>query len=306
MFATYQEEQPICTRILEKTVNQKKYSHAYLFETNGYNKSFDLVLTFVKTIFCSDNYSNKDEIINKIDKNIFSELYIINPDGYFIKKEQVDKLEQQFKNKPIESNYRVYIINQADRFNASSANTILKFLEEPEKNIIAILITENTEKVLETIKSRCQIVKLFPTNIKASKEENILNDILNENKEEKTENNGEIIDIIVNFIETFEQKKIETILYTKKLWHKYIKNKDDNVMAFKIILLFYQNILNYKTLKQIKIFKNEEKSIISLSEKLRYEDIVKRIDSIMENNEKMKYNVNSNLLIDKLIIDWSE
>lgn len=42
----------------------------------------------------------------------------------------------------------------------SSANTILKFLEEPPENIIAILVARNRFRVLETVVSRCQILSL--------------------------------------------------------------------------------------------------------------------------------------------------
>ena len=41
-----------------------------------------------------------------------------------------------------------------------SANTILKFLEEPEDDIIAFLVTDNRYHVIDTILSRCQILTL--------------------------------------------------------------------------------------------------------------------------------------------------
>ena len=58
---------------------------------------------------------------------------------------------------------RIYIIKECDKMNLQTANSILKFLEEPADNIIAILMTNNISKLLETIVSRCQLIRLNNT-----------------------------------------------------------------------------------------------------------------------------------------------
>ena len=73
-------------------------------------------------------------------------------------------LQKEFKNKSLYDNKKIYVIKEAEKLNASSANTILKFLEEPEKDIIAFLITTNRYKVIDTILSRCQILSLKENN----------------------------------------------------------------------------------------------------------------------------------------------
>ena len=73
----------------------------------------------------------------------YTELKIVKPNGQFIKKEQLLELQNSVLNKPVEANKIIYIIKNAERLNSSSANSILKFLEEPEDNIIAILLTDN-------------------------------------------------------------------------------------------------------------------------------------------------------------------
>ena len=62
----------------------------------------------------------------------------------------------------------LFIIYNAEKLNTSSANTILKFLEEPEENIIAVLTTDNRYQVLDTILSRCQNL-VFAPNLKENK-----------------------------------------------------------------------------------------------------------------------------------------
>ena len=101
-----------------------------------------------------------------IDNNTFSDLRIINPSGKNIKKEQINQLISDFNNKSVNDNIRFYIIEFAEDLNDFSANALLKFLEEPENNIIAFLITKNINKVLSTIASRSQVLDINYYNFK--------------------------------------------------------------------------------------------------------------------------------------------
>jgi len=56
MLDDYKENQPVVYKTLINAVKKNKFSHAYLFETHGYSKSLDLVLSFVKYILCPNNY----------------------------------------------------------------------------------------------------------------------------------------------------------------------------------------------------------------------------------------------------------
>lgn len=58
--------------------------------------------------------------------------------------------------------YRVVIVDPADDLNASAANALLKNLEEPPSRTLFVLITHVPGRLLPTIRSRCQIVRLYP------------------------------------------------------------------------------------------------------------------------------------------------
>ena len=57
-------------------------------------------------------------------------------------------------------NDRIYIIKDCDKMNKQASNSLLKFLEEPVPGIIAILMTNHIGKLLDTIISRCQLIRL--------------------------------------------------------------------------------------------------------------------------------------------------
>ena len=140
MLEDYIKEQEIVTNLLLESFKNNKLVQAYLIVSSDNDYSLKYAKSFAKKLITSDYNTN---ICTKIDKNIYSELKIINPISNVIKKEQLLDLQNDFKTKPIEGNKRVYIINECDKLNSSSANSILKFLEEPQDDIIAILLTNN-------------------------------------------------------------------------------------------------------------------------------------------------------------------
>ena len=152
---------------IEKIMMSNKLSHAYLIEMEDSSIEFPLVLLFVKMILCPLEINKCDKlncskcnVCRLIDEKNFPDFEIIEADGNQIKKNQLLELKDEFQKTSLIGKRRVYVIKDAEKLNPSSANTILKFLEEPEENIIAILLTRNRYQVLDTILSRCQILTL--------------------------------------------------------------------------------------------------------------------------------------------------
>ena len=152
---------------IEKIMMSNKLSHAYLIEMEDSSTEFPLVLLFVKMILCPLEINKCDKlncskcnVCRLIDEKNFPDFEIIEADGNQIKKNQLLELKDEFQKTSLIGKRRVYVIKDAEKLNPSSANTILKFLEEPEENIIAILLTRNRYQVLDTILSRCQILAL--------------------------------------------------------------------------------------------------------------------------------------------------
>ena len=142
--------------------NNNKMPHAILFYTNNLNYLYDDLTLLIKKILCVGNFNNMCDsgcnICRLIDQKSIPNIIEIEPDGLVIKKQQILDLKDKFSTKPIYSNYNIYLIKKCDALNASSANALLKFLEEPEDNILGFYATNNLEKVISTIKSRCEII----------------------------------------------------------------------------------------------------------------------------------------------------
>lgn len=314
MIDEFLNEQMVACTMVNKIVKTSNVSHAYLIETNNYYRGFDFALAFAKTLLCpktSTTMTNCGKCTQclRIDNHNFPELEIIEPDGTWIKKEQLDKIQKNFSTKSLESSRKIYIINHADRLNVSSSNSILKFLEEPEENIIAILITDNIYSLLDTIISRCQIIKLNDRKKetkKISTLENISNhlfnneiDIINFNE---SCSSREIISNSLAFVMSIENNGVDVILKENSLCSEFVKDKTIFNQFLSILVLFYKDCLDYLVREKMNIFKDYTDEILFVCKMNDTEKIMKKIEILTKMQERIKYNCNLNLILDKLII----
>ena len=92
----------------------------------------------------------------------FTDVKTITPDGQFIKIDQMREMSREAYYRPYEGRRRVYIIDAAERLREEAANSILKTLEEPPDTSQIVLITAKPYALLETIRSRCQLLNFAP------------------------------------------------------------------------------------------------------------------------------------------------
>ncbi len=148
-----------------KRYHEDKLAHAFLLETNDVNKCYKDVLELVKMLNCpyeyNDSCNRECNLCTLVDTLNLPSLIVVNPEGMSINKDQILALQERFSTKPVYAKFNIYIINDCDRLNASSANTMLKFLEEPTDDILGFFITKNKENVISTVKSRCQIMRVM-------------------------------------------------------------------------------------------------------------------------------------------------
>jgi len=97
-----------------------------------------------------------------IDRGLYPDVRVLEPDGQFYRKAQLDELIATACQRPMQGERRVFILRDAQRLNESAANAFLKTLEEPLPSNVFILLTTNINLILPTIQSRCQILKFMP------------------------------------------------------------------------------------------------------------------------------------------------
>ena len=259
------------------------FSHAYLFNVNSLDSSFLYAKEFAKTIILQgidkETFEYEDTSY-KIDNDEFDDLYIVNPDTIGINSEEISKLLNYMETKSLRDNgRRVYIIYGFERLTRDISNKILKFLEEPQENIYAILLTENFEKILPTIVSRCQVMNFsFP-----NKEDNI-----------------EKIELMMKFLSTLIVNKKKTIAYENDYFYEAFTNRLDFYDNFEILEKIISETLNSNYQN------NENKYILSDLKKYPNLTIINLLNITNKLKCLIKNNINLNLLLDRYIIEITE
>ena len=258
-------------KYVDEIITKKRVSHSYLIEVNNYDEDMKYINLFIKMILLEKKYdeilSSDDKIIKLVDEENYPDIYVISSDISIIKKSQIIDLQKEFNNKSFFNNKKIYIIKESEKLNSSSANTILKFLEEPEDDIIAFLLTDDRYHVIDTIVSRCQILSL--------KENNNNYDI-----------NDDLLDLL-NFIFNSDEFYIN--------YNEYIKDKFSDKNTFKDYLNEIEIILvNYLS------DKNTNKEITKFLDKIDNNEIVEKIAIMEEEIPKLEFNVNYKLWLDSL------
>lgn len=82
--------------------------------------------------------------------------------GGILKVDQVRELQRSLSLAPYEARFRVALLLRFEEANQNAANALLKVLEEPPPQVVLVLTAESTENLLETIVSRCEVIRLRP------------------------------------------------------------------------------------------------------------------------------------------------
>ncbi len=260
---------------IDNAVKNHKIFHAYLFEVGNYDNDFQYILDFIKMILTDCLYEeinkSNNPIFYLIDSGTYLDVHIIEPDGNFIKKNQILELQKEYKNKSLLNGKRIYIIKHVEKMNLSSANTMLKFLEEPEEDIIAFLVTENRYSVIETILSRCQIVTLKDSDISFYINDNILS----------------LLKCVIDPHSFFINYKNMISIYSDKTIIL-----DDLKLVESIII----TVIN----DRYKITNILDKTVVSLFNNIDDNSLLSKISILEEELTKLDFNVNYKLWLDSL------
>jgi len=313
MLDEYKDYEPIIYKQMKNALNGN-LSHAYLFDLNNNVYASDMILSFVKAILCS-LHDTKEEYENcikckRIDDGNYQELKKIYPDGQYIKKEQLDELQKEFRKKA----KKVYIIYDAERLNLSAANSLLKFLEEPSDGIVAILLTNNSSQMLNTITSRCQVIKFSNNKVEEFIKYNDIKDKITIYKigfsvflkTEIDEYLETFINNVIEFWNLFESNGSKTILYEKQYFLDVFNEKEEISNFIKCSILFYRDLINCKLGRSILYYDDYNEILKKISNNNELNKLLYKLDVLLKKENLIRKNININMFIDGVIIDMEE
>jgi DNA polymerase-3 subunit delta' len=300
--------QEFAKKYLTNSIRKNKINHAYMFEgIEGIGKK-KFTGELSKILLNSENVDSSPDYIN------------IYPDGSSIKIAQIRKLQTDIIIKP-HKDYKIYIINDAEKMTIEAQNALLKTLEEPPGYGIMILITSNKEALLDTIKSRCEIIKFLPISLLDLKKYLIKNGIDEQRAQllatfsrgsiEKALELSESAEFAImrediqSYIQTILDKNIIEILEIPNNMDKY---KKEVISILDMMVNYFRDMMLLKEKVDKSMIINSDKIIFiqNMSKKITYSQVSKIIDIIEETKKKIKSNCNFNISIQVMALNIYE
>ena len=284
---------------LIKAFSTNSIAHSYIFSGQyGIGKK-QIAIEFAKMILCL----NKDNApcgecksCLELENDNNPDFNIIKPDGK-IKIDQIRQMLEKVYEKPIISDKKVYIIDDAETMTVEAQNCLLKTLEEPPEYIVIILITSNESNLINTIKSRCLKLTFNPL------ENNELKQFL--------EKNLDFQNVSQTMLETFEGS-IGKALKVKEKQELYnnIETTLNNFSCESVIELINNATEIYKGKEDINEILEYFNIYFLKKAKEEYNNAskyVKAIEIIEDTKKRLAYNSNYDMTIDNLLINiWEE
>lgn len=285
-----QSIQPIVFRQLQNSFEHGRLAHAYLFEGDQGTGKAELALWFAKHMFClnlqNEMPCEKCNNCLRITSKDHPDVVEIEPDGQSIKVDQIRALQSELAKSGFESAKKVVIIHQAEKMNSNSANSLLKFLEEPPANFMIILETRSLGKILPTIRSRCQTIhfqalsterlqsRLESEQIPAKTAKllaNLTNSYGKAVEISKDEWFNESRDVVIQWFNYLEKNDPQAFIYVQKKLVKTFKDKTQQQFAFEMLAYFVKEKRN-QVMKQnqtaLKTYNYLLEEVLSASRKL--------------------------------------
>lgn len=316
-------------KYIESAVSADAVSHAYILNGERGSGKKMLANLFAMSLQCQNRQEDGDACGNcQSCKQAVSGNH---PDIIRVTHEKpntisVDDIREQVNNdiviKPYSSKYKIYIIPEADLMTVQAQNALLKTIEEPPEYAVIMLLTENAETLLPTIRSRCVMMKL----------RNIKDQLVKKYLMEQMEIPDYKADVCVAFAQGnmgkaimlatsdhFNEIKEEAVHLLKNIDEMDVSELMEAVkkcMTYKleindyldIIAIWYRDVLIYKATKSVDrvVFSDQLRYIRERASKSSYEGIENILDGIEKAKSRIKANVNFELTMELLLLTIKE
>ena len=314
-------------RHLKNAIETGKVSHSYIFTGEPGSGKKLLAGTFAAALQCESGESEPcmtcDSCKKVIGKN--------HPDIITVTHEKpgsisIDEVREQVVHdvdiKPYCSPYKIYIIPDAEMMTVQAQNALLKTIEEPPEYAVIMLLTENAETLLPTIRSRCVMLKL----------RNIKDQLVKKYLMEQMQVPDYKADVCVAFAqgnmgkaimlatsEHFNEIKEEAVHLLRNINDLDLNELIEAVkrcMSYKleitdymdVIAVWYRDVLIYKATRNVDrvVFSDQLKYIKERASKSSYEGIEIILDALEKAKSRLKANVNFELTMELLLLTIKE
>jgi DNA polymerase-3 subunit delta' len=147
--------------------NSQEMTHSWLFTGPPGSGRSNAAIAFAAALLCEKGGCNVCTNCLTVKDGSHADIELIRTEGLSIKVDEVRELITRTSWSPSVGNYRVVVIEDADRLTESAANALLKVIEEPGVRTVSLLCAPTLTDVIPTIRSRCRHLSLRTPSVAA-------------------------------------------------------------------------------------------------------------------------------------------
>lgn len=229
--STLISKQPSIQRLFLQLLKQNTLQHAYIFEGKAGTGKKEMAMWITQSLFCPESEEGacgKCQTCRRVKEQHHPDVVEIEPDGQSIKIGQVRALKEEFTKSGMESRRKIVLVKDVEKMTVQAANSLLKFLEEPEGDITVFLLTTARHRVLSTIQSRCQLIH-FP---QLSRQQRIEELKAAGISDEKAAILSQLTSDSAQAVELSEKEELLQLVQSVWKWYSFISKKDDQAFIY--------------------------------------------------------------------------
>jgi DNA polymerase III subunit delta' len=313
--------------LLQRAIRNEKVVNSYLFLGNEGIGKKAVALQFAKALNCLEGEAERGDACDhcasckKIDSALHPDVSVIEPEGQYIKVDQVRQMQRQLAYKPYEGRHRVCILTAADRMAPHIPNTLLKTLEEPPLHTVIILLANNSKFILPTILSRCQSIRFNPLPINMVSKWLMEGKSLNEAEAHllaslSEGSPGKALEIQEEIRQIPREELLKDWVGLKSLSFEKIGSWVDSLPSQRENLLLMLEVAKtlLRDLVMVKTLKNGQKLIHSdllyemepMATNWSLSSLLKRMEILHQTTLAIRANANTNLALEAMMLSWAE
>lgn len=318
--------QPVVIKQLQTIYEKNRIAHAYIFDGSEGSGKKAVSTFFMKLLLCEKVSNNVpcETCRNclRVTSGNHPNIRQVEREGQFIKVEQIRNLMAEMTMTASEEGKKIYIIHDAHQLNSASANTLLKFLEEPDSDVVAILLTNQIQSILPTIRSRCQHIKFSEvprkmmmsrlveqgvTESMAATISSIAKDFDTAISMANDEQFAYARKTVLKLIEAVNKNVHEAMLLLHEEWLPSFKERAELEQALDLLLFAYRDIVAEKaSMSTVPVYPDMQQTFKEMALQTTYEQLSQRMQAILQARQQLQRNMNRTLLMEQLMLNLQE
>lgn len=255
-------KQPEISHLFMNLIKTNRLQHAYIFEGVAGTGKYEMARWIAQRLYCQKPTDDGSPCLDcnqcfRIQQGEHPDVTTLQPDGQTIKVDQVRAIKEEFSKSGMETRRKILIVEDMEKMTTNAANSLLKFIEEPEGEITIMLLTTEVQQLLPTIVSRAQIIHFPIRDIKIRiediQEKGIPSEAatiiayLTQDTDQaiaiyESEEFSSIVEVVWKWFVLLHKNSDQAFIFIQTDLLEYAKNREQASLILELLILLYRDV----------------------------------------------------------------